>query len=137
MLVKQALKMCCPPCISDTLPMHRPPQAQLTYMHANPPLFHPCFSSAGMLGLIESALKAEGITYVRLDGSTPARARAEMLVEFLSASATSPRVFLASLKAGGVGMNLTSAAQVHLMEPSWTPATEDQAMVRVYVCMSS
>jgi SNF2 family DNA or RNA helicase len=41
----------------------------------------------------------------------------------------SPRVFLASLKAAGLGTNLTAGSQVHMMDPWWNPAVEDQAMV--------
>jgi len=44
----------------------------------------------------------------------------------------SPRVFLASLKAAGLGTNLTAASNVHMMDPWWNPAVEDQAMVRAY-----
>jgi hypothetical protein len=40
-----------------------------------------------------------------------------------------PRVFLASLKAVGLGTNLTAASHVHMMDPWWNPAVEDQAMV--------
>ena len=41
-------------------------------------------------------------------------------------SGVSPEVLLVSLKAGGVGMNLTAASQVHLMDPWWNPAVEEQ-----------
>jgi hypothetical protein len=39
-------------------------------------------------------------------------------------------VFLASLKAAGLGTNLTAGSHVHMMDPWWNPAVEDQAMVR-------
>ncbi|PNW72987.1 hypothetical protein CHLRE_14g614400v5 [Chlamydomonas reinhardtii] len=86
----------------------------------------------GMLNLVGRALEAEGISYVRLDGSTPAKARAERLRRFASREPGSPLVFLSSLKAGGVGMNLTAASAVHLMDPWWNPAVEEQAMDRVH-----
>ncbi|KXZ51801.1 hypothetical protein GPECTOR_11g243 [Gonium pectorale] len=86
----------------------------------------------GMLNLVGRALEAAGLAYVRLDGSTPAKARAEMLRTFASREPDSPLVFLASLKAGGVGMNLTAASQVHMLDPWWNPAVEEQAMDRVH-----
>lgn len=57
-----------------------------------------------MLDIAGAALTAAGIPFVRLDGSCSAARRAEMLREFADASPGAPRVFLASLKAGGVGM---------------------------------
>ncbi|KAG2423298.1 hypothetical protein HXX76_015447 [Chlamydomonas incerta] len=86
----------------------------------------------GMLNLIGRALEAEGVPYVRLDGSTPAKARAGLMRAFASTAPDSPLVFLSSLKAGGVGMNLTAASAVHLMDPWWNPAVEEQAMDRVH-----
>lgn len=56
----------------------------------------------GMLDIICAALDASAIPYVRLDGSCPAAQRAQMLADF--AAPRGPRVFVASLKAGGVGM---------------------------------
>ena len=44
----------------------------------------------------------------------------------------SPAVFLASLKAGGVGMNLTAADAVHILEPWWNASIEEQAADRVH-----
>jgi SNF2 family DNA or RNA helicase len=55
-----------------------------------------------MLDIICAALDASAIPYVRLDGSCPAAQRAQMLADF--AAPRGPRVFVASLKAGGVGM---------------------------------
>lgn len=56
----------------------------------------------GMMDLVAAALKAAAIPFVRLDGRATAAARADMLARF--AAPGGPRVFLASLKAGGVGM---------------------------------
>ncbi|KAG2491123.1 hypothetical protein HYH03_010567 [Edaphochlamys debaryana] len=86
----------------------------------------------GMLNLVEKALNAAEVPFVRLDGSTPASARADMVKSFASRQPGSPVVFLASLKAGGVGMNLTAASHVHLLDPWWNPAVEEQAMDRVH-----
>lgn len=46
--------------------------------------------------------------------------------------ADSPRILLVSLKAGGVGLNLTAATRVHLLDPWWNPSVEEQAMDRVH-----
>lgn len=102
-------------------------------LQANPsevPIKSVVFSQfIGMLDLVAAALTAAAIPFVRLDGSSSAKARADALCSFASADPASPRVFLASLKAGGVGMNLTAASHVHLMDPWWNPAVEEQAMV--------
>lgn len=83
-----------------------------------------------MMNLVEAALRAEALLYCRLDGSTPAKARQDMIRDFVSRAAGSPTVFLISLKAGGVGLNLTAASECHLLEPWWNAAVEEQAMVR-------
>lgn len=51
---------------------------------------------------------------------------------FRSARPGGPTVFLVSLKAAGVGVNLVTASRVYLMEPWWNPAVEEQAMDRVH-----
>lgn len=81
-----------------------------------------------MLSLIREALDAEGITYCYLDGSTTNRA--EVVSQFQNDD-TIP-VFLLSLKAGGVGLNLTGADTVIHFDPWWNPAVEDQATDRVH-----
>ncbi|EFJ52656.1 hypothetical protein VOLCADRAFT_115608 [Volvox carteri f. nagariensis] len=86
----------------------------------------------GMLNLVGRALEAAGMRYVRLDGCTPAKARADMVRDFARREPDSPVVFLVSLKAGGVGMNLTAASHVHLLDPWWNPSVEEQAMDRVH-----
>eukprot|EP00899_Mesostigma_viride_P021906 jgi/Mesvir1/29717/Mv00949-RA.2 len=72
---------------------------------------------ASMLSLIEPALKAAGIRYVRIDGSVPNAKRASIISSFCSASEDAPSVILMTLKSGGVGINLTAASHVFLMEP--------------------
>jgi superfamily II DNA or RNA helicase len=81
-----------------------------------------------MLGLIREALTAEGIPYCYLDGETTNRA--EVVSRFQN-DATIP-VFLLSLKAGGVGLNLTGADTVIHFDPWWNPAVEDQATDRAH-----
>ena len=87
----------------------------------------------GMLSLVEARLIAAGVPYFRIDGSTPAAKRKTLLAAFASSSdAAGVRVALVSLRAGGVGLNLTAASEVHLLDPWWNPATEEQAMDRVH-----
>lgn len=71
----------------------------------------------------------EGIEYSYLDGSIPSRNRVELVDEF---NAGSSPVFLISLKAGGTGLNLTSADIVIHFDPWWNPAVEQQATDRAH-----
>ena len=70
-----------------------------------------------MLNIMQTPLTAEGFNFVRLDGKMSHRRRAEVIEEFNNHSAGSPTVFLLSLKAGGVGLNLTAASRVFLLDP--------------------
>jgi len=78
------------------------------------------------LGLVRDRLDEEGIKYEYLDGRT--RNRAER-VERFQTDPTIP-LFLISLKAGGLGLNLTAAGYVYLLDPWWNPAVEAQAIDR-------
>jgi len=82
----------------------------------------------GMLTLLKEKLAAEGIEFCYLDGSTTDRAG---VVERFQTNAAVP-VFLISLKAGGVGLNLTGADIVVHFDPWWNPAVEDQATDRAH-----
>lgn len=84
----------------------------------------------GLLDLVGDALRKNGVAYERLDGSISAKARKEAVQRFQSDGGAT--VFLVSLKAGGVGLNLTSAEYVFLLDPWWNPATEDQAIGRAH-----
>ena len=81
------------------------------------------------LKLIEEHLAGAGIAFQYLDGSTPARTRSERIAAFQAGQGD---VFLISLKAGGVGLNLTAADYVIHMDPWWNPAAEDQASDRAH-----
>ncbi len=81
------------------------------------------------LKLIEEHLVEAGIPYQYLDGSTPAKARSQRIAAFQAGEGD---VFLISLKAGGVGLNLTAADYVIHMDPWWNPAAEDQASDRAH-----
>lgn len=82
---------------------------------------------ATMLGLIEESLQEKGIDFVKLTGQT--RNRSEIIDKFQSGQVP---VFLISLKAGGVGLNLTAADTVIHYDPWWNPAVENQATDRAY-----
>ncbi len=81
-----------------------------------------------LLDLIEPQLRAAGLPFVRLDGSTRDR---QAVVDGFQA-ADGPPVFLLSLMAGGTGLNLTAADHVFLMDLWWNPAVEDQAADRAH-----
>ena len=81
-----------------------------------------------LLDLIEPALKTAEIGFTRLDGTT--RDRGGMVASFQAPDG--PPVMLLSLKAGGVGLNLTAADHVFMVDPWWNPATEDQAADRAH-----
>jgi non-specific serine/threonine protein kinase len=82
------------------------------------------------LDLVEEALLAEKIPFLRLDGATAVGKR-KKLVEGFQASKQA-EVFLLSLKAGGQGLNLTKASYVYHLDPWWNPAVENQASDRAH-----
>ncbi|XP_053565972.1 helicase-like transcription factor isoform X2 [Bombina bombina] len=84
------------------------------------------------LTLIETALRESGFTFTRLDGSMTQKKRIEAIQCFQSDDAESPTIMLLSLKAGGVGLNLTAASRVFLMDPAWNPAAEEQCFDRCH-----
>lgn len=84
----------------------------------------------GMLGLIREKLEELEIPFVYFDGSTSAPDREKAIQRFQQDDTI--RVFLISLKAGGVGLNLTAADYVYIMDPWWNPAVEQQAIDRTH-----
>ncbi|MCH3963112.1 MAG: DEAD/DEAH box helicase [Clostridium sp.] len=76
-----------------------------------------------------SKINGEGIEYSYLDGSIPSKNRIVMVENFNSGNVP---VFLISLKAGGTGLNLTSADIVIHFDPWWNPAVEEQATDRAH-----
>ena len=84
----------------------------------------------GMLALIKAKLKEEGIAYEYFDGSTNINDRQKAIDNFQNNDKC--RVFLISLKAGGVGLNLTAADYVYIVDPWWNPAVEQQAIDRTH-----
>jgi superfamily II DNA or RNA helicase len=82
----------------------------------------------GLLDLVEPHLRDRAIDFVRLDGTT--RDRAAVVGAFQAEDG--PPVMLVSLRAGGTGLNLTSADHIFLLDPWWNPAVEDQAADRAH-----
>ncbi len=84
----------------------------------------------GMLALIKAKLEELGVKYEYFDGSTSAPDREKAIQSFQNKDEV--RVFLISLKAGGVGLNLTAADYVYIVDPWWNPAVEQQAIDRTH-----
>ncbi|GMK59160.1 hypothetical protein CspeluHIS016_0701750 [Cutaneotrichosporon spelunceum] len=83
------------------------------------------------LDLIEQTLTKEGVRWLRFDGSMSQQQRAACVDEF-GQPGNEPVVLLISLKAGGVGLNLTMANHVFMMDTWWNEAIEQQAIDRVH-----
>lgn len=83
-----------------------------------------------MLDIIEPHLKKASIKYVRYDGSMKNDAREASLASLRNNKST--RVLLCSLKCGSLGLNLTAASRVVIVEPFWNPFVEEQAIDRVH-----
>jgi len=83
----------------------------------------------GMLDLIEQELQSLEMESFKITGSTPAKDRQEMTTAFNDGQKDA---FLISLKAGGVGLNLTGADTVILVDLWWNPAVEAQAIGRAH-----
>ena len=81
-----------------------------------------------LLDRIEPHLTESGVSFCRIDGSTEGRGD---LVDLFQ-SDIGPNVMLLSLKAGGLGLTLTAADHVYIVDPWWNPAAEDQAADRAY-----
>jgi superfamily II DNA or RNA helicase len=81
-----------------------------------------------LLDIVRKRLDDEKIQYAYLDGQT--RARKEVVQRFQTDDAC--RLFLISLKAGGLGLNLTAADYVFILDPWWNPAVEAQAVDRAH-----
>lgn len=84
----------------------------------------------GMLALIRQKLKELEVDFEYFDGSTSAIDREKAIQRFQNDDKC--RIFLISLKAGGVGLNLTAADYVYIVDPWWNPAVEQQAIDRTH-----
>jgi len=81
------------------------------------------------LDVLEAKFKNLNLNFVRLDGSVTKKQREKIIFDFQNNK--NIHIFLISLKAGGVGLNLTAANTALLLEPWWNPAVEEQAFARI------
>lgn len=86
---------------------------------------------ASMLEILGTELQKAGLAYYLIDGSTPAKKRAEMVDAFQEDDNTT-RIFLISLMAGNTGLTLTAADYVFLYDPWWNNAVQQQAIDRTH-----
>nr|XP_019049115.1 hypothetical protein I302_02896 [Kwoniella bestiolae CBS 10118]OCF28045.1 hypothetical protein I302_02896 [Kwoniella bestiolae CBS 10118] len=85
------------------------------------------------LNLIQDMCKIRKYPYLRLDGSTPAKQRQELVDTFnRDVRREESFVFLLSAKAGGVGLNLIGGSRLFLFDSDWNPSTDLQAMARIH-----
>jgi DNA repair and recombination protein RAD54B len=84
------------------------------------------------LDVLQSLLASMDYTFLRLDGSTPASKRQDLVDRFNRSPPSNAFVFLLSAKAGGVGLNLIGASRLVLFDLDWNPATDIQAMARIH-----
>ena len=85
-----------------------------------------------MLALAAEMLDTLALPYLTLTGQTPPRQRGAVVRQFQAQDATSAPILLVSLKAGGLGLNLTAADTVIHLDPWWNPAVEEQATARAH-----
>jgi len=84
------------------------------------------------LNILQPLIKEKNFSMVRLDGTMSHALRSETVSVFQSSKKESPKVMLLSLKAGGVGLNLTAANHLLLLDPAWNPASEWQCFDRTH-----
>lgn len=85
-----------------------------------------------MLTLAAEQLDTLALPYLTLTGQTPPRERGAVVKRFQAQGAGSAPILLVSLKAGGVGLNLTAADTVVHLDPWWNPAVQEQATARAH-----
>ena len=81
------------------------------------------------LAIVQKALEKANIPYLYIDGSIPVKERQKLVEQFQAGKCP---VFIISLKAGGLGLNLTRANYVFHLDPWWNPAIEQQATDRAH-----
>jgi len=82
------------------------------------------------LDLVESVLRDASISYTRLDGQLSTHKRGQAIELFQEDPTV--QAILVSITCGGVGLDLTAASRVYLLEPQWNPMIEEQALSRVH-----
>ncbi|KAF6995964.1 hypothetical protein CFC21_012378, partial [Triticum aestivum] len=83
-----------------------------------------------MLNLIQEAILLEGYNFLRMDGTTETSERERIVKDFKDGLGA--QIFLLTTKVGGLGLTLTKAARVIVVDPAWNPSTDNQSVDRVY-----
>ncbi|KAM0847700.1 hypothetical protein ACQ4PT_054853 [Festuca glaucescens] len=83
-----------------------------------------------MLNLIQEAILLEGYNFLRMDGDTEVSERERIVKDFQEGLGA--QIFLLTTKVGGLGLTLTKAARVIVVDPAWNPSTDNQSVDRVY-----
>lgn len=83
-----------------------------------------------MLNLIEESLVSEGYSYLRIDGTTKASDRVKIVNDFQEGHVAP--IFLLTSQVGGLGLTLTKADRVIVVDPAWNPSTDNQSVDRAY-----
>ncbi|WIA32835.1 hypothetical protein OEZ86_006013 [Tetradesmus obliquus] len=85
-----------------------------------------------MLDILQAAVVARGWSFCRIDGSMASTDARQAEVERFQAAGSSIPVFLLTTQVGGLGLTLTAANRVVIVDPSWNPATDNQSVDRAY-----
>ncbi|KAI4345067.1 hypothetical protein L6164_012234 [Bauhinia variegata] len=83
-----------------------------------------------MLNLIQESLAAKGFTFLRIDGTTKASERMRIVNDFQEG--VGAPIFLLTSQVGGLGLTLTRADRVIVVDPAWNPSTDNQSVDRAY-----
>ncbi|XP_031473665.1 SNF2 domain-containing protein ENL1 isoform X2 [Nymphaea colorata] len=83
-----------------------------------------------MLDIIQDEIKCKGYGFSRIDGTTKASERQNIINEFQAGNA--PPIFLLTSQVGGLGLTLTRADRVIVVDPAWNPSTDNQCVDRAY-----
>ncbi|CCK68265.1 DNA helicase RAD5 KNAG_0A06030 [Huiozyma naganishii CBS 8797] len=81
---------------------------------------------------LSNAFSAESSKIYKFDGRLSLKERSAVLADFQLKDFSKQKILLLSLKAGGVGLNLTCASRAYMMDPWWSPSMEDQAIDRLH-----
>lgn len=84
------------------------------------------------LDVLQNLLISRGLSWLRLDGSTPTDKRQSLVDKFNRVDSKAAFAFLLSAKSGGAGINLIGASRLVLFDLDWNPATDAQAMARIH-----
>ncbi|CAL6027340.1 DNA_repair and recombination protein Rhp26p [Hexamita inflata] len=86
--------------------------------------------SLHFLNILHQILASLSLSHLRMDGSTPMSTRADIVRRFQTQ--IDPQILISSAKVGGLGLNLTAANHVFLIQPHWNPAVDEQAVERSF-----